>query len=246
MNDLPRFLPAGDRALLVEFGSEINPEINYRVRSLHYALRQNRLPGLGESVPTYRSLLVYYDPLELSYERLVEHIARLAANLGQMELPRPLIYLIPVAYGGEYGPDLADVAAHCRLAPEEVIRVHSSVDYLIYMLGFTPGFAYLGGMPRAIAAPRLEKPRSLVPAGSVGIAGEQTGIYPVDSPGGWRIIGRTPLKLYDPHRQPPVLLAAGNYVRFVPVGPQEYAEIKAAVERGAYEVKTLPAAGEER
>lgn len=240
MYDKPRFLLAGDRAIVVEFGNEINPEINRRVRNLHMALQRAAIPGLGETIPTYRSLLIYYDPLQLSLECLINRIQEIEANLDQLSLPQPKVYVIPVVYGGEYGPDLEDVAKHNQLTPEEVIRIHTSTDYLIYMLGFTPGFPYLGGMSLRIATPRLKTPRAYIPAGSVGIADKQTGIYPIDSPGGWRIIGRTPVKLYDPYREPPILLSAGNYVRFVSITKEDYLEIKAAVEKGTFTVQELP------
>jgi KipI family sensor histidine kinase inhibitor len=218
----PRYLPAGDAALVVEFGDRIDEAINHRVHLLAHVLAQDPVPGLGEAVPTYRSLLVHYDPLQLGYG----DVARLVRDrLGRTEgvrLPQPRLVEVPTLYGGEFGPDIAFVARHNGISVEEVIRIHSGVDYPVYMLGFTPGFPYLGGVAAAIAAPRLETPRSRVPAGSVGIAGRQTGIYPIESPGGWRIIGRTPLALFDPHRDRPALLAAGDRVRFLPISEAEY------------------------
>ncbi|HHY76979.1 MAG TPA: 5-oxoprolinase subunit PxpB, partial [Clostridiales bacterium] len=144
---------------------------------------------------------------------------------------------IPTIYGGEYGPDIEFVAQHNNLTVDEVIEIHSSRNYLIYMLGFTPGFPYLGGMSEKIETPRLKTPRTKIPAGSVGIAGKQTGIYPIDSPGGWQLIGRTPVKLYDPLADPPVLLNAGDYVRFVPIDEKEYKSILKQVEENKYKVK---------
>jgi inhibitor of KinA len=218
----PRYLPAGDAALVVEFGDRIDEAINRRVHLLAHVLAQDPVPGLGEAVPTYRSLLVHYDPLQLGYG----DVARLVRDrLGRMEdlrLPQPRLVEVPTLYGGEFGPDIAFVARHNGISVAEVIRIHSGVDYPVYMLGFTPGFPYLGGVAAAIAAPRLETPRSRVPAGSVGIAGRQTGIYPIESPGGWRIIGRTPLALFDPYRDPPALLAAGDRVRFLSISEAEY------------------------
>jgi KipI family sensor histidine kinase inhibitor len=217
---LPRFQPAGDSALLVTFGEQIDLAANRQAHALGLAIleAQSRhlLPGLGEAVPGYVTLLVHYDPLRLNY-KTVEHFVRqnLANAEGQAVEPRQVE--VPVVYGDEAGPDLAFVAEHCGLAESEVIRIHSERDYPVYMMGFTPGFPYLGGMDPAIAAPRLSSPRSRVAGGSVGIAGEQTGIYPLDSPGGWRIIGRTPLRLFDPTRESPFLLAPGDLVRFVPV-----------------------------
>lgn len=233
-----RILPAGDRALVVEFGNEISPKINKAVRALTEALKAKPVKGVAEVVPTYRSLLVHFDPLVVAPEELDKRLASLVNNLGEFTLSAPEVTIVPVLYGGEFGPDLPFVCKHTGLIPEEVIRIHTGTDYLIYMLGFTPGFPYLGGMDKRIATPRLQTPRTKIPAGSVGIAGEQTGIYPIDSPGGWQLIGRTPLKLYDPFRDPPVLLAAGNYVRFQAVTPSQYEEIAARVAAGTYRVQT--------
>lgn len=236
----PRFLPAGDRALLVEFDREINPTVYKQVRRLYHILQAAKWQGIEEVVPAYSSLLIYYEPLVVSFDELIARLTEIIADGNEeLALPEPLVYLIPVVYGGEFGPDLEFVAVHNGLTVEEVIALHSSVDYLIYMLGFTPGFPYLGGMPAQLSTPRLEQPRARVPAGSVGIAGEQTGIYPLASPGGWRIIGRTPLVLYDPHREPPVLLKAGNYLRFIPITPAEYEEIERQVKEGSYQLQIV-------
>jgi inhibitor of KinA len=213
----PRFLLAGDAALVVEFGDAIDLEINRRVHALARALARRPLPGLGEAVPSYRSLLVHYDPLRLSYAQVESFVAEALQWREDAPLPEPRLVEIPAVYGGEHGPDIGFVAEHNGLAVEEVIRLHSEATYSVYMLGFTPGFPYLGGLPDALATPRLETPRQRVPAGSVGIAGAQTGIYPLSTPGGWRLIGWTPVMLFDPARTPPALLQPGDRVRFAPV-----------------------------
>ncbi|GAW27611.1 MULTISPECIES: 5-oxoprolinase subunit PxpB [unclassified Carboxydocella] len=238
MYDKARFLPAGDKGVVVEFGNSISKEINKKIRSLMLAIEQAELPGIMELIPTYRSLLVLYEPLAWKYGDLILQLEKIEANLGSLKLPEPQVILLPVVYGGEYGPDLNFVSEHAKLTPEEVIKIHTGTDYLIYMLGFTPGFPYLGGMDERIATPRLQTPRTKIPAGSVGIAGSQTGVYPIESPGGWQIIGRTPVKLFDPAREKPVLLQAGNYVRFYQITPEEYQEIAQLVEKGQYIVKS--------
>jgi KipI family sensor histidine kinase inhibitor len=218
----PRLLPVGDSALLIEFGNEINPAINAQVQALALALDDYALPGLSEAVPAYRSLLWHYDPLLLSFDQVCE-LAGQALNQAQTSAPlKPRVIEIPTCYGGQFGPDLEFVARHNDLQPEDVIRLHASALYPVYMLGFSPGFAYLGGLPPAIAAPRLPSPRTQVPAGSVGIAGAQTGIYPIATPGGWRLIGRTPLRLFDPQLRPPALLRPGDRVRFTPIDADRF------------------------
>ncbi len=216
-----RLLLAGDSALVVEFGDEISLEVNRKVHALASALGKASLLGLGEAVPTYRSLLVHYDPLHLSCDEVKAFVSEVLQDCEEKPLLEPRLVEVPVVYGGESGPDMEFVAEHNGLSVEEVISLHSGATYTVYMLGFAPGFAYLGGMPEAIATPRLETPHTLVPAGSAGIAGEQTGIYPIATPGGWRLIGRTPLKLFDPERDPPTLLKAGDTVRFVPISEGE-------------------------
>lgn len=218
----PRYVPVGDAAILIEFGDRIDEAVNRRVRSLAATLAQEPLHGLIEAVPTYRSLLLHYDPLHLDYVTLERWARERLEQSGALALPEPRQVEIPTVYGGPYGPDLNFVARHNGLSAQEVIRIHSGTAYPVFMIGFTPGFPYLGGVDAAIAAPRLETPRTQVPAGSVGIAGQQTGVYPLASPGGWRIIGRTPLRLFDPHTDPPALLAPGDRVRFVPILEEEF------------------------
>lgn len=214
----PSFSPAGDSALLVTFGEAIDLATNRQAHALAHLLAEDPPPGLGEAVPGYTTLLVHYDPLQLDYPEMLAWVqprAFLAIKSTKSILPAARRVEVPVFYGGSLGPDLEFVAAHNGLTSDDVIRRHTARDYPVYLIGFTPGFPYLGGLDESIAAPRLPSPRQQVPAGSVGIAGQQTGIYPVDSPGGWRLIGWTPLKLFDPARQPPSLLAPGDVVRFV-------------------------------
>jgi KipI family sensor histidine kinase inhibitor len=235
--DQPRFLPGGDEALFVEFGDEISPELNRRVRNLKLAIEKQRIPGIIETVPAYRSLLIYFEPLQVHPKELREILFRLSQQHLESELSKPRLIEIPTVYGGEYGPDLEFVASHNKLSVNEVIQIHTGTPYLIYMIGFLPGFPYLGGMSAKIAAPRLDTPRTRILAGSVGIAGTQTGIYPAESPGGWRLIGRTPLKVFDPTRKPPALFQTGDYLKFVSVTPYEFIQIGEAVEQGTYTVK---------
>lgn len=235
----PKHIPVGDKALLIEFGKEISPEINSQVRTLFLIVQKEGISGVVECVPTYRSLTIYYDPLTITLEGLKKKIGKFEGGLSQFDLPKPEIYRIPVLYGDKMGPDLEFVANHNNLTEEKVIEIHSSRKYLIYMIGFTPGFPYLGGMSEEIATPRLEEPRTKIPAGSVGIAGDQTGIYPTESPGGWRVIGKTPVKLYTPDQDPPVLLKMGNYIQFFPISEDEYDEIERKVDKGIYQVQTL-------
>jgi len=213
----PRLLPAGDSALLIEFADEINDAINDRVHALADALRAQARSEIRDLVPAYSSLLVCYNPQRASFAEMCA-LLRDALAARQLRTARESRRIeIPTRYGDTFGPDLAFVAQHNRLTEDEVIRLHTSVEYRAYFIGFLPGFAYLGSVPASIAVPRMETPRARVPAGSVGIAGRQTGIYPMESPGGWRIIGRTELSLFDPQRDPPVLLQPGDRVRFVAV-----------------------------
>ena len=227
MYDEPKFLIAGDRAMVVELGDSISPETNRRVHGLVRALEDRALPGIVDLVPTYRSLLVLYNPLLASFDGLRELVASLDDDTADAGKDDPNVVEVPTVYGGDHGPDLDFVAEHNGLSPEEVVEIHSGADYPVYMLGFTPGFPYLGGLSEKLHTPRLATPRTVTPGGSVGIAEAQTGVYPVQSPGGWRIIGRTPLALFDAEREPPSLLNAGDVVRFVPApddGSHEFPE----------------------
>lgn len=229
-----RILTAGDSSLLVEFGNEISPAINRKIAATVQLLKEQHIEGIVDMIPTYCSLLVNYDPRVLSYEEIRERVLAIVKVETRADTQRRRVFEIPVCYGGEYGPDMDNIAKHAGLTEEEVIQIHSSKDYLIYMLGFLPGFTYLGGLDERIHTPRLANPRLKISAGSVGIGGSQTGIYPLDSPGGWQLMGMTPVKTYDPHRDVPILVEAGDYIRFVPIDEAEYLRIKDAVERGEY------------
>ena len=222
MNSYPRILPAGDAALTVEFGAIIDPEINDLVLAFAGQLESLKLPGIIEVVPTYCSATVYVDPLCVDLEPLAERLKALAQGASRRPARPGRMVEIPVVYGDEFGPDLPDVASYARRSIEETIALHCSADYRCYMLGFSPGFPYLGQVPDTIAMPRLAEPRATVPAGSVGIAGSQTGIYPQESPGGWRVIGRTPLRLYDPARPRPFLIEPGDRVQFRAIDRAEF------------------------
>ncbi len=217
----PKIRPAGDSAVMVTFGERIDKEINDRVRAFDEALAGSAIDGIVETVPSYSACLVYYDPLIRSFDEIKACLEEMISGMDEASVKAGALIEIPVVYGGEYGPDLMDVAEHAGLTEDEVIEIHTSKEYPVYMLGFTPGFPYLGGMDERIACPRLEKPRVSIPAGSVGIAGTQTGVYPSESPGGWRIIGRTPLKLYDRLRERPVLLEPGMRIRFVRISEED-------------------------
>lgn len=223
----PRVLPAGDAALTVEFGDRIEPEIHDQVLAFAEHVPALQLPGILEVVPTYRSVTVYIDPLIAEIVPLIQRLAAMAAISTARASVEGRIIEVPVLYGDEFGPDLSAVAEYAKRSREEVITLHSSREYRCYLLGFSPGFPYLGRVPDAIAMPRLSEPRAQVPAGSVGIAGVQTGIYPQATPGGWRLIGRTPIKIYDPVRSQPFLIRPGDRVRFVPISRDQFGEIAA-------------------
>lgn len=230
-----RILTAGDSALLIEFGKEINPETNRKITALVQLMREQHIEGIVDVIPAFCSLLINYDPRVLSYEELKERMEHLLKMETKTEATRKRIFEIPVCYGGKYGPDIENIAEHAGLSVEEVIKIHSSKDYLIYMLGFLPGFTYLGGLDERIHTPRLASPRLKIRAGSVGIGGSQTGIYPLDSPGGWQLMGMTPVRTYDPERQTPILVEAGDYIRFIPIDEEEFLRIQELVEKGEYQ-----------
>ena len=216
------FRITGDCGLLVEYGEAIDPAVNQKVRSMAIAVQNNMPDGVIEIIPTYRSILIYYDPSITNPSLLKETLIDLESGLAEIEIPPPQVVEIPVCYGEEFGPDIEHVAQSHNLSSQAVIDLHSEPEYLIYMVGFTPGFPFLGGLPEVLHTPRLKTPRARVPEGSVGIANGQTGVYPIASPGGWQLIGKTPIRLFAPERSNPFLYQAGDRIRFKPVSTGEY------------------------
>ena len=211
----PSIVPLGDSAVLVQLGDEIDPAVNQRVHTLSNLIAASAIPGIVETVPAYATLLVHYDPLTLSFTQIKNILREKLTQIQESESHKLRRVEVPVRYGGEWGPDLEVVAAHLGLRVEDVIRIHSEKIYTVYMMGFTPGYPYMGKLDAALIMPRLETPRTRVPAGTVAIAGSQTGIYSIESPGGWNLIGWTPLKLFDPESESPFLFAPGDEVKFV-------------------------------
>jgi inhibitor of KinA len=213
-----QFQYASDQALLVTFGNEISLEVHWQVHRLLRSLQQDPLPGVWNLHPAYCSLLLRFDPCRVEPSELEELVRDRSARCDSMELPPARTVEIPVSYGAEAGPDLDSVAAMHRMTADEIVKLHSDAVYTVYFLGFVPGFAYLGGLPEALATPRRATPRTRVEAGSVGIGGNQTGVYPFATPGGWQIIGRTPLEMFQAERENMSLLEIGDEVRFRPIG----------------------------
>ena len=215
MNLKSKIVPLGDSAMLVQLGDEIDLTINQRVHTLSNLITVSSINGIIETVPAYATLLMHYDPLVLSFTQIKNHLRAIIAQTRENENRKPRLVEVPVRYGGEYGIDLESVASHLHLSVDDVIRIHSEKTYTVYMMGFTPGYPYMGKLADALIVPRLEAPRTHVPAGTVAIAGSQTGIYSIESPGGWNLIGWTPLKLFDPNTDSPFLFAPGDEVKFV-------------------------------
>jgi len=234
----PSIKTVGDSSILIEFRQEISPEVNARITAVVRLIKEQQIEGIVDMIPSFCALLINYDPRIITYAQILERMEKLLSLDVETEEIASTVYEIPVCYGGEYGPDLEFVAENAGLSVAEVIQLHSSTDYLIYMLGFMPGFPYLGGLDERIHTPRLENPRLKIPAGSVGIGGAQTGIYPRESPGGWQLLGLTPVQTYDPNREVPILFEAGDYIRFVPIDQVEYQEIQKQVEAGTYQCVT--------
>jgi len=231
----PRLLACGDRALSLELGDEISREVNARVLALEYLVRQEALAGVTETVPSFRSLLVYYDPFVVGYEELGAVLRALASRARPELLPPARTVELPCCYGGELGFDLDAAAARLRLGSDEVVRLHAGAEYYVEFIGFTPGLPYMSGIPERLFISRLETPRLRTPAGSVSIGGMQCCIYSVESPGGFWVLGRTPVPLYDPASADPILLRAGDHVRFRVIDRTEFDAVAAAVAAGAYQ-----------
>lgn len=225
MTDGARMIAAGDAAIVVEFEQRIDVAVNARAIALAAALQAAAIQGVRDIVPTYCSVAVHFDPLRTAYDQLVHSIQQEIAHPSpEPAVERPLLR-IPVCYGGDLGPDLAEVAAFAHLDEDEVVRVHTATVYRVFMLGFVAGFAYMGTVHESIAMPRRATPRVRVPLGSVGIAGVQTGIYPAETPGGWRILGRTPVKPFDPQRAEPFLMQGGDHVQFYAIDSDTFARM---------------------
>ena len=238
MESQMEFLIAGDKCVQIRLGNIISPEINTRVRKYFLGIKSIGIKGIIECVPTYSSLSVYYDPLIVSYNDLLVQLKFVGKHLRDINIPQPYVVEIPTCYDTEFGIDLNYLSQYLNLSIEEIVRIHSGGEYLIYMLGFAPGFCFLGEISDRITAPRLVKPRIVVPAGSVGIVGNQTGIYSIESPGGWQLIGRTPVDLYNPFRKrTPIFLKSGDYIRFVPVTRVEFDLIQNDIMQNKYTIR---------
>jgi KipI family sensor histidine kinase inhibitor len=221
-----QFQPASDTSLLVSFGHQISLDAHQHVVKLLRLLESEPVIGIRNLHPAYCSVLIKFDALKLQHSELEAILRPYLARLEDVRLPEPRQLEIPVCYGGEYGPDLNDVSAMHGLTPQQVIDLHASPTYIVYFLGFAPGFAYLGALPEAIVTSRLLKPRRSVPPGSIGIAGSQSGVYPFATPGGWRLLGRTPIAMFRPDRSAMSLLSIGDRVRFTPISPEQFAALE--------------------
>ncbi|RDU38991.1 kinase inhibitor [Neobacillus piezotolerans] len=226
------FHPLGDQAVVIELGKDINEETQRKVQLVTSFLDRNLEPWIVEYIPAFTTVTVFYDPVEviskfrgiskLPYDIVCIQLKKLLGKMSSSQETLPRTVEIPVCYGGEMGPDLPFVAKHHGLSEEEVIHIHSSGDYSVYMIGFAPGFPFIGGMSEKIATPRRDSPRLKIPPRTVGIAGKQTGVYPIETPGGWQLIGRTPVELFRPEDEPPTLLRAGDKIKFIPISIEEY------------------------
>ncbi len=220
-----RYLPSGDTALVVEFGDRIDRAINDRVVALDDAVHEAAIDGVVETVPTYCSLMIHYDPLRIGAAELIARIDAFGSRPAKARAGGRA-WRVPVCYRGRHAPDLAEVAARTGLSPDEVVALHSGTAYHVYMIGFLPGFAYMGDVPERLSLPRRDNPRTTVPAGSVGIALAMTGIYPLESPGGWHLLGKTPIRLSDLAWPQPALFSAGDTVEFVPIDEPKFDRLR--------------------
>lgn len=233
-----KYFPLGDTAFLIKAGNDISPETHKKIRNFANAIDNEKIEGVIELIPAYNEIQVCYDPEILYYVDLLDKLKDLEKKTNKSKLTKTKLIYIPVCYEKEYSIDISEVAKVNKITEQEVVKIHTDSEYLVYMLGFTPGFCYLGGMSEQISTPRKENPRNKIEAGSVGIAGNQTGIYPIDSPGGWQIIGKTPLRLFDPERKPEFLVEAGSYLKFYSITKTEFDKIEAMVSEKKYELKT--------
>ena len=227
----PRILPSGDSAITVEFSRKIDEEANRRVLALDRVVARQAMAGIIETVPTYRSLLVHYDPVQIGFEALAEKLIALA-QLAVPEITSVRRWRIPVVYGDEYGIDLEDVARTLNVTPDEIIARHVAVEYRVAMIGFTPGWSYLSGLDGFLQLPRRQDPRLLTPAGTISIGGVQTGVQCLAGPSGWHLLGRTPVRTYQLHRDPIFLLEPGDALTFFAIDPREFAERDRAAASG--------------
>lgn len=239
-----RIAPIGINYLLIEYENKIDPVINEAVTQLWQTIKSKKWQGIIAMTPTYRSLLVHFDPEVWTTSNLTENIKQVLPNTQSKLTENSRLVIIPVLYGGEHGPDLEDVAKINNLTVSEVVDIHENGEYRVYMLGFNPGYPYMGGLDSRLATARLEQPRTKVPAGSVAIGGEQTGIYSTTSPGGWRIIGHTPVPLFDSKLTNPVLLQSGDNIKFKSINQQQYNNIVKEVANGDYQIQIV--AGESK
>jgi KipI family sensor histidine kinase inhibitor len=226
-----RIVPLGDRALIVELGQRVDPAISARARAVAEHLLRARLPGVTDVVPAFTTVGIHYRPEALAgggtpHGRMREQVEAILARGIAPQGAAARVVEVPVCYGGEFGPDLAEVAAACKLTPDEVIALHAASPHVVHMLGFAPGFPYMGGLDARLGVPRRATPRIAVPAGSVAIARDQSAIYPLEAPGGWNLIGRTPLRLFRPAADPPCLLQPGDEVRFMAIAPERFRSLQ--------------------
>lgn len=229
-----KFKPVGDSAILVTFGDAINPEIHAQVRGFHAKIEQAKIAGVVEIIPAYSDVLVVFNPLHIPFISLLAELKKIMEDMQRLTINLPKTLTIPVCYEGEFAPDMDFVCSHSNLTQHDVIKLHTAQKYPIYMMGFTPGFCYLGGMDSRISTPRKATPRLKIPAGAVGIAGSQTGIYPIKSPGGWQVIGQTPLQMFQPNHENPFPVNPGDFICFKSVTAQEFRAIEELIEKGTY------------